>query len=200
MSLLPNENFGLSLVTVETAELTRQARAWMNACLRNAGPERLLVLCGNNGAGKTTVLRGLQRFLDAARIDAWDKGYWVDGPPSVKFADWHLWANLDPARAEEERLALEDLCEVDVLLLDDVGAEVDRYKSGLPLANLSELFNRRAQKWTALTTNYLPEQWIGSETVMGRFGKRVGDRLFRHSIIVPLRHTPSYALTNRKET
>lgn len=121
--------------------------------------------------------------------------FWKKGPPQVRYADWNRWANLDVAD-EGDNLAFEDLCEPDVLFLDDVGAEPDRYRSGLALANLTSLLSRREHRWTALTMNYLPETWVGTETVPGRFGKRVGDRLFRDSTIVALRSTPSWALSH----
>lgn len=158
-------------------------------------PCRLLVVCGNNGTGKTRVLRGIQAFLKVNRISAWAAGWWQKGPMELRYADWQRWANLDTSK-EEDAYAFEDLTSPDVLLLDDVGAEVDRYKSGLALSNLCQLLTQREGKWTALTTNYLPEQWVGTESAPGRFGKRVGDRLFRHSAIVTLRTTPSWALSH----
>lgn len=187
----------LELCSPEVLDMVSTAAEWMANCLANIqGGPRLLVLCGNNGTGKTRVLRGLQDFLKRGRIDAWAAGWWPKNPPEVRYADWTRWANLDPSRTDEERMAMEDLNNPEVLLLDDIGAEVDRYKSGLALANLCDLLTARAWKWTAVTTNYLPENWVGTETAPGRFGKRVGDRLFRASLIVCLRTTPSWALAH----
>lgn len=176
----------------------RAGMTWASDALVNlAEAPHLLVICGTNGIGKTALLRGLKRFLSACRISAWSAGWWGH-PMDLRYAAWQLWANLDGNRSEEERLSFLELIEADVLLLDDVGAETDRYRSGLPLSNLGLLLGLREKKWTALTTNYLPENWVGTEAVPGRFGKRVGDRLFRNSTIVPLRHTPSWALKKGK--
>lgn len=177
------------------------ARGWAaNVLANDPSAPRLLVLCGDNGIGKTSTLRGLNRMLKALRIAAWSCGWWKLGPPSLQYACWSLWANLDPAHSQEETMALEDLWDADILLLDDIGAECDRYKSGLALSNLTVLLEKRAHKWTAVTCNYLPELWVGTEAVPGRFGKRAGDRLFRNSQIVPLRHTPSWSTTKGKQT
>lgn len=158
---------------------------------------RLLVLCGTNGVGKTMLLRGAWRYLRAVRVSAWEKGFWPM-PPSVRFALWDRYANLDRSK-EEEDLCLRDLEEAEILLLDDVGAEADRFRSGLALSNLTTLLSAREGKWTALTTNYLPESWIGTDEKPGRFGRRAGDRLFRNSVIVVFRLTKSWALRKRSK-
>lgn len=171
-------------------------RDWTLACAARLGTERkTLVLCGTNGTGKTHLLRGAWRYLRAVRVSAWEKGYWPM-PPSVRFALWDRYANLDRSK-EEEELCWRELEEEDILLLDDVGAEADRFRSGLALANLATLLSARAGKWTGITTNYLPETWCGTDAQPGRFGRRAGDRLYREARIVALRQTGSWALRQR---
>lgn len=185
----------LSLYNTELLDLGQAALDWTGNVLRNvAAAPHLLVVCGPNGIGKTRVLRGCHRCLKAMRIGAWASGWWPLGPLQLRYADWNLWANLDWTRSDSDYLQFEDLCDPSVLLLDDVGSEVDKFRSGLALANLSELLTRREGKWTAITTNFFPEKWVGTEAAPGRFGKRVGDRLFRNSTIVCLRHTPSWSV------
>lgn len=159
---------------------------------------KLLVLCGNNGTGKSQVLRGLSDYFRACRIESWGRGFWRLGPPDVKYADWSRWATLPLVEKDGGRPLFEDLFDPDVLLLDDVGVDTDRFRSGEALVNLTALLTRREGKWTALTMNYLPETWAGTDTSPGRFGKRVGDRLFRDSVIVSMRTTKSWAIQQQK--
>jgi DNA replication protein DnaC len=173
------------------------AEKWGKDCMANSrGAPRLLVLCGETGVGKTMCLRGLSDYFTATRIRVWELTFWPKGPPEISFTLWSRWANLDPAKGEDADL-FRELTRPDVLLLDDVGAEADRFKSGAAIANLTELLSRRAEKWTAISMNYLPETWVGTEAVPGRFGKRVGDRLLRNSTVIAIRNTPSWALTHR---
>jgi len=198
--------FGLSPYTAEIVQLVTQAEKWGRDCMAcrqlelgglKATP-KLLVICGNNGTGKSKTLRGLFDYFRACRMEAWGRGFWKLGPPDVKLADWSRWATLPLTEADGGRPLFEDLFDPDVLLLDDVGVDTDRFRSGEALVNLTTLLTRREGKWTALTTNYLPETWVGTDAAPGRFGKRVGDRLYRDSVIVAIRSTKSWALTQRK--
>ena len=78
--------------------------------------------------------------------------------------------------------------DADVLFLDDIGSESDKYRSGETIDALCQVLGRRENKWTIVTTNYLIEEWPTA------FDARVSDRLFRNSIICDLRHSGSYAM------
>jgi len=88
-------------------------------------------------------------------------------------------AKHEPRRAA----ALEGAC---LLLLDDVGAEVDRYKSGEPTERLRALLDARAGHFTVISTNLPPAMWSI------RYDARVEDRMLRNSIIVDLHNVPPW--------
>jgi len=76
--------------------------------------------------------------------------------------------------------AMQDSMQADILFLDDIGAESDKYKSAENVDALCQLLSRRERKWTLVTTNFRTEQWDQ------QFDARVADRLMRNSIVCDL--------------
>jgi DNA replication protein DnaC len=80
---------------------------------------------------------------------------------------------------------LGDMFEVDLLVIDDIGAEHDPSKSGVN--KLCQILSRRETKFTVITSNISPAHWPE------RFDTRIADRLLRNSEVIELWSVPSYA-------
>jgi hypothetical protein len=150
---------------------------------RAEAPNRLLVVVGNPGCGKTHCARGVFHWARHAAFSAWEQGRW-DRVPDALYAHW-------PAVCDDCKNglfgALEDLGRATLLIVDDAGAEHDPSK--MAAAKLCQLLTRRERLWTLLTTNIQPAAWEE------RFDARVADRLLRHSMLCDLTPVPSYAAT-----
>lgn len=85
---------------------------------------------------------------------------------------------------------MDDLIGCSLVALDDIGAESDRFRSGLSLDRLTQVLTRRcdARIYTLITTNIMPIDWEG------KFGARVADRLLRGSTVCDLSNVPSFSL------
>lgn len=174
--------FDTSVQRMATAGETFMAR-WY----RRSDCDRLLVLAGHTGCGKTHTLRALRRFADKARVLAAEQGFWKF-PPSVWFAYWPVLAREISEAASPMSSIITDCAEADLLLLDDVGSESDKYKTGETIDALCQLLSRRAGRWTIITTNISPAAWPT------RFDIRVADRLHRGSRVIDLSKAGSYAM------
>jgi DNA replication protein DnaC len=64
--------------------------------------------------------------------------------------------------------------------LDDIGAEVDEFKSGKATERLASLLEHRMHKYTLFTTNIDRKQWSI------RWDKRVASRLHHKTLVVTL--------------
>jgi DNA replication protein DnaC len=105
----------------------------------------------------------------------------------VEFVEWAKIVALEPI---EFRIWLAGMEDCDLLCLEDIGAEVDRFKSGEPYERLRELLNEFKRNFLFITTNLMPEQWGD------KWDKRIADRLMRDSEIFAMRETESYANRN----
>lgn len=150
---------------------------------------RLLVISGQTGCGKTMAMRGLSRFVSAARVPAAERGYWA-WPPNVWWCNWPPTAKSIQDRVVSTCAAIRDAVEADVLFLDDIGAESDKYRSGEATDALCQLLSRRENLWTVVTTNIARESWAE------KFDVRVSDRLQRRSQVVEVK-CGSYSLRER---
>jgi DNA replication protein DnaC len=106
--------------------------------------------------------------------------------PSVAFYEWR---DIGMTERMDERSFLTWLETADaesLLVLDDIGTETDRFKSGDATCRLCDLLNRRENKFTVLTTNIPPADWLA------HWDARVSDRLLRNSAVVLIR-APSFA-------
>jgi len=143
----------------------------------------LVVLYGNNGAGKTHCLRAVKRWADCVAMAL----PLVESPggqmrmPRARFLHWPTFLDdlkggaWDSVRqAEEESL----------LLLDEVGGGHDPSRVGLD--KLCRILSRRERMWTVVTTNLVPDAWEEA------FDRRVASRLCRDAEHVDLTDVPDY--------
>lgn len=143
----------------------------------------LLVMIGDNGFGKTHTLKSIHRFCSMAAQAAFDKGNWgKDKVPSTKYVNWpEVCAEFE----KKNDSALPELFAVDLLCIDDIGAESDPW--GNCKDKLCQVLTRREQKFTAVTTNIVPENWAT------RFDNRINDRLIRNASHILIEGVGSYA-------
>lgn len=161
-------------------ELANEVQRWCGQCVRNHRNSPLLIVVGDNGSAKTHALKAAHAFIKSASMTGWEMRGWSK-PIETMYFDWeHL------AQTEDE-LILKSAAECNALFLDDIGAETDRFKSGLPTERLRHLLGERENKFTMITTNIWPKQWPS------RWDARVNDRLLRKSRIVKLDGVPSFA-------
>lgn len=153
-----------------------------------AGCDRVLVLAGHSGCGKTHAMRGALRFADAARVAAAELALWK-WPPGTMWENWAVLSRqiVEGGKGIHMHELLADAIETDTLFLDDVGSESDKFRSGETIDALCQLLSRRERKWTMITTNVIPREWPK------QFDARVADRLWRNSVVCDLSDSPTFA-------
>lgn len=129
-----------------------------------------IVMCGASGTGKTYLAKCLTKELIFAKhtslfISSFDL--------NNMFLTEHL-------SAESEKSHLQDLIDLDVLVIDDLGTEPIR--KNVTKEYLLILLNERLEqnKSTIITTNLLPDQ------VLSRYDERIFSRIFnkRNTLIM----------------
>lgn len=148
---------------------------------RRIQPFCLLVLIGRSGCGKTHLAKASVRAANQIAMTGWEQGHWRTHIPSAVICDWPSFVDSDADGVAK------DLQDADLAALDDVGAEVDQYKSGKPAEILRRFLSLRAGKFTIVTTNVPQSAWAQ------KWDERVSDRLCRQSFIVDMTAVPSYA-------
>jgi DNA replication protein DnaC len=164
-------------------QLADEVEAFMGRFVRNDQDRRLLFVSGESGTGKTHCALAAFAFARAVAHHAWVEGHWIGGPPSVTFVRWSEFIESESDGVER------DARDIGLTILDDVGSESDRYRSGVGVDKLCQLLDARAKKnrFTFITSNYGVEEWAERDT-------RVADRLLRNSVRVPLDGVTSWAL------
>lgn len=150
-----------------------------------------LVIIGGPGNGKTHVLECLWLWHRSIPVSRWPRGN-KDGNTdgfACEFVDWPGLCRRAQKDGEDGQWL--DAQQCGLLLLDDIGSEVDGFKSGEPTTLLRALLGARQQRWTVVTTNIPVANWRRS------WDERVADRLFRDSRIVDLGDCPSFAFTSK---
>lgn len=142
---------------------------WCNRCGTQKRKGTLLVLSGDSGTGKTMMAKNIYHWA-VGNNEAMYK-HWLKYP-SYKWIDWvNWWRKYQSGHGFYD---FDDMCEEDILFLDDIGAESDRYKSGESTALLCQLLGKRERLFTVVTTNIPRQHWAE------KFDKRVADRLKRN--------------------
>lgn len=139
------------------------------------------MLSGQCGTGKTHALLRAHRFCDMAAMHALDTNAY-DHPMS---SGLYHWPGLSDGFKNGAFGVMADLFDVDVLFLDDIGADYDPSK--MATDKLCQILSRRERKHTFLTTNIKRREWAQL------FDARLSDRFMRNEVSIDLGQTPSYA-------
>ncbi len=138
------------------------------------------VVAGNTGCGKSHVAKRIKSFYNGSKVEFWDGvtthipnallGYW---PEVVGWDD----EDFDDFVSEVSASKL--------VILDDIGAEEEKYRSGAPAARLGRVLERCDGRWLFATTNVPADLW------KARWDQRVSDRLLAGKRL-SLFEVPSY--------
>lgn len=148
--------------------------AWCNRVRTNDRNSPLLILSGIFGCGKSHCLHAAHRYIGKIYMDVWP-GAWnhginytcIDFP---RFA-WEIETN-------ENLEHYDDVVAADVVFIDDIGAEEDRFKSDSATRILGDLLGALEKKFVMIATNIAPSGW------KARWDGRVEDRLLRRNSVV----------------
>jgi DNA replication protein DnaC len=168
----------LEMWNPEICRLSDVVEDFCRQAFRNHMPHPV-VLAGQSGTGKTFAMRGAHKWIKRARILAAERNHWT-WPPIIQWTNWPQLIRPVVEGQTSMADALQDSMQADILFLDDIGAESDKYKSAENVDALCQLLSKREKKWTLITTNFRTEQWDQ------QFDARVADRLMRNSIVCDL--------------
>jgi hypothetical protein len=150
-------------------------QAWCSDVYHNRRDHRLLMVTGPFGTGKTMALKGAARFVRGVYMDVWPR-FW-DHPITPIVVPWPQFSE-DYERGKTGMY--DDIIKSDVVFLDDVGAESDRFKSGVKTELLGNLLSDLAPRFVLITSNIEPRHW------REKWGGRVEDRLNRNAALCDL--------------
>lgn len=168
----------------EVIQMLEAVEIWVKQCLTNVKDSRTLILAGKIGTGKSTVARRAVRTIGALQVSAWYEGLCPESITTGCF-EWSKLACIGPTERNDQSCWI-DAIEAKAALIDDIGTEVDKFKSGGPTENLRLLLESRRDSWTIITTNIPPAKWAEV------WDRRVEDRLYRHAKTIELETSQSY--------
>lgn len=167
----------LRLETI-TPAVQEMADAVENWCKRVRDNEktvgRLIILIGVFGSGKTECLKGAQRYISDIYMVMYPRTW--KKPINSTTISWPKFVVELEENKNFEHYA--DVTSCDVVFIDDIGAEDDRFRSGSASRLLGQLLGDLADKFVFITSNIPPDKW--SE----KWDGRVEDRLLRNLSVV----------------
>lgn len=157
---------------------------------------RHLIITGPTGAGKTRLATNLKRVVAASVHGFYPSSAWTHPPIIAESEFSKLAAMEDLAWRDWWKDHVSDIggcgLRAEILFLEDVGAEVDRFKTGEPAARLTHIFNEFKNDWLVVTTN------VPVPDFANRWDSRVADRMFRNSVRIYMDKVPPF--TKSKKT
>lgn len=150
------------------------------------------MLCGESNCAKTHTAKAIFQACRSLALASFEAGGWDEcgHVPSTTFTHWpgavDEFKQRDNDGARAAKRLFDEMCECDLLVIDDIGADDDPFKIGA--GKLCQMLSRRESKFSAITTNIPVEQWASM------LDTRIADRMFRNSEIVNLFGLESYAL------
>ena len=147
--------------------------SFLSHAIRNESEStKWLVIEGGVGVGKSHASRWVIRAFNDWIWDFILAGHTRWGAarkPSAGFVNWSKFCLRE--ERDENEFTLNDHLACDLLVIDDVGAEADRFKNGAHQARLRDFLEDCRNKWVIINTNVEAKSW------QKIFGQRVADRL-----------------------
>lgn len=168
----------------EIKEMCVAVELWVKRCLTDGPGNRRLILAGRIGTGKSTVARRAVRTIATLQVSAWYERF-IPTTITTGVYEWSKLASIGPSDRNDQSCWI-DAVESKAALIDDIGTEVDKFKSGAPTENLRLLLEARRDLWTIITTNVHPAFWSKV------WDERVEDRLYRNADIFEIKSARSY--------
>lgn len=143
--------------------------AFAFAWFRNE-PAKFRVIVGDVGLGKTHVSRRLVGWARAVAFERWARTRIGGELPTVAYKAARI---LSPKKCPEAAFAecMDELEAASMVIVDDIGTEIDGFKTGEPAERLCHILNRLEDRYLWLTTNKSVDIWSTT------WDKRVEDRL-----------------------
>jgi DNA replication protein DnaC len=162
---------GLDETDPGAEKLARSAEWFIQACLRDYRDKgHWLVVAGGMGIGKTHAAKRVCRYIGDHQIDRWARGWFT--ATQIFAPVWIHWGDA----ADWESDFWEDFLRHEVkparcVVIDDMGAEANKFKGEGPRARLKALLDVCESKWLFATTNVPKREWEE------KWDRRVADRL-----------------------
>lgn len=178
LSIRDSEAFRAKVIGLDESaplpkRLSRYVEAWIKAAAMNRRENGTwMVISGPPGVGKSHSLKAARTFIASHAVDVYGE-FWK-APPSVVWAAWSRIIELDD---DEWTDWLYDLRRAQVVILDDVGSEIDRFKTGAPAERLRVALETCESRFLLISTNVRSEQWAAN------FDERVKSRLHRAVVL-----------------
>lgn len=159
------------------------AEQFTRGCLRdNRSRGHWLTICGQTGGGKSHTARKVFGHVSGGQITALGRWIMRDNLPAPYFIQWPIEVRRND---REWDVLMSEMVGCHLVVVDDIGAEIDKFKSGEAVVRLWEVLEKSKDRWLLLTTNVRPLKW--RET----FGQRCSDRMLEGGV-VDVSDVPSY--------
>ncbi len=159
-------------------------RLWLLKWFHNLPAPPLLVLVGCTGCGKTHLARKAAYWASRVAVLKFEQQKLAE-VPATAFESFAGMANSKEMEGKEWTQTMKEIDRASLFVLDDIGTETDPFRDGEPVNRLTEILNRRARRFTLITTNVAESLWAE------RWDARVADRLRRFSEVVVV-NAPSF--------
>lgn len=138
----------------------------------------MTVVSGSVGTAKTRCGRALHHYCGVVAKETFDRGNWgTSALPRSMFIEWLTVASPETCDEREFDTIVREAERASIVIIDDIGTETDRFRTGVPTQRLCHMLNRIEKGFAYITTNKKASVW--AET----WDARVEDRLLGGQLI-----------------